>query len=100
MLIFGLDYRVDCVVPTPWTDSYAIFAQDLPFTSTLNFTFLGRLPANTNQLTLLIDYGTADTSWIFQCPMAGYFYPSPGNYRCKFANLGITIDQGCNQCYL
>jgi len=104
MLIFALDssYGLDRVIPTPWTLGYTIFAQDLPFVSpsTPAFTFPGRLPAEAAQPALVADYGPINSNWICQGPLNGYTYPHTGNYRCRFANLGVAMSKGCNQCLL
>jgi len=82
---------------------YTIFAQDLPFVEaplTPAFTFPGRLPADINQPTLKVDYGSVNTHWICQGPLNGFKNPDYGNYRCRFANLGLSMTKGCNQCDL
>ena len=100
MLIFGQDqsYGLDRRIPTPWTNGYTIFAQDLPFVTTPTFAFPGRLPAET-QLTLIADYGSVNSNWMCQGPLGGFTFPNENNYRCRMRDLG-HMTKGCFQCHL
>ena len=103
MLIFSLDasYGLSRIFSSTWTLGYTLFAEDLPFyRSTPPFYFPGRLPKTAEQPLLIVSYGQDNTYWLCQGPLNGFQYPHDNNYRCRFADTGVQLTKGCNQCYL
>ena len=105
MLIYSLDeaYGITRYFPTTWTLGYTVFAQDLPFyeyPSTPSFSFPGRAPQTADQPLLIASYGPDNNAWLCRGPLAGFQNPSNGNFMCRFADTGISMTTGCNQCYL